>query len=284
MGREAELKAALEGFNIRRGMVEEAKRIREEKVAELASKEAVLTQQQETKELKEQEKEAAEGPEKEALEFYRKVEEEERRKKEESEAASRDAEAGEYFAILDTDADGLVTLEELRARSGLDTNKDGEVSEDEAKFFLSDQEHFTLDSFKTTGFVLLKPYLDLEMGQKNEVAEEEPKEEIDNLEDEGATPEVDWHPMMTPEPPAADPNAPDHPMMTTAPPTYDEDEDYPDEEDKEEDEEEDYDINDHEEDDFTAPAEEKKEKEPTMLSTRSPNLASVSTRCTSRPP
>ena len=242
-------------------MVEEAKRIREEKVAELASKEAVLTQQQETKELKEQEKEAAEGPEKEALEFYRKVEEEERRKKEESEAAARDAEAGEYFAILDTDADGLVTLEELRARSGLDTNKDGEVSEDEAKFFLSDQEHFTLDSFKTTGFVLLKPYLDLEMGQKNEVAEEEPKEEIDNVEEEGTTPEVDWHPMMTPEPPAADPNAPDHPMMTPAPPTYDEDEDYPDEEDKEEDEEEDYDINDHEEDDFTAPAEEKKEDE-----------------------
>jgi len=259
--RQAELKAALEGFNIRRGMVEEAKRIREEKVAELASKEAVLTQQQETKEVKEQEKEAAEGPEKEALEFYRKVEEEERRKKEESEAAARDAEAGEYFAILDTDADGLVTLEELKARSGLDTNKDGEVSEDEAKFFLSDQEHFTLDSFKTTGFVLLKPYLDLEMGQKNEVAEEEPKEEIDNVEEEGTTPEVDWHPMMTPEPPAADPNAPDHPMMTPAPPTYDEDEDYPDEEDKEEDEEEDYDINDHEEDDFTAPAEEKKEDE-----------------------
>jgi len=259
--REAELKAALEGFNIRRGMVEEAKRIREEKVAELASKEAVLTQQQETKELKEQEKEAAEGPEKEALEFYRKVEEEERRKKEESEAAARDAEAGEYFAILDTDADGLVTLEELRARSGLDTNKDGEVSEDEAKFFLSDQEHFTLDSFKTTGFVLLKPYLDLEMGQKNEVAEEEPKEDIHNVEEEGTAPEVDWHPMMTPEPPAADPNAPDHPMMTPAPPTYDEDEDYPDEEDKEEDEEEDYDINDHEEDDFTAPAEEKKEDE-----------------------
>merc|ERR1719195_1116667 len=165
--RQAELKAALEGFNIRRGMVEEAKRIREEKVAELASKEAVLTQQQETKEVKEQEKEAAEVPEKEALEFYRKVEEEERRKKEESEAAARDAEAGDYFAILDSDADGIVTIDELRARSGLDTNKDGEVSEEEAKFFLSDQEHFTPETFKTTGFVLLKPYLDLEKGQAN---------------------------------------------------------------------------------------------------------------------
>merc|ERR1719295_786267 len=233
--KQAELKAALEGFNIRRGMVEEAKRIREEKVADLASKEAVLIQQESIKELKEKEKEAAEGPEKEALEFYRKVEEEERRKKEESEAAARDAEAGEYFAILDSDADGVVTIEELRARSGLDTNKDGEVSKEEAKFFLSDQEHFTPETFKTTGFVLLKPYLDLEKGQPE--PEEVPKEEIESVdEEEGTTPEVDWHPMMTPEPPAADPNAPDHPMMTPAPPTFDEDEDYPDEEDDKEEE------------------------------------------------
>ena len=241
-------------------MVEEAKRIREEKVADLASKEAVLIQQESIKELKEKEKEAAEGPEKEALEFYRKVEEEERRKKEESEAAARDAEAGEYFAILDSDADGVVTIEELRARSGLDTNKDGEVSEEEAKFFLSDQEHFTPETFKTTGFVLLKPYLDLEKGQPE--PEEVTKEEIESVdEEEGTTPEVDWHPMMTPEPPAADPNAPDHPMMTPAPPTFDEDEDYPDEEDDKEEDEEDYDINDHDDEDLSAPSEEKKEEE-----------------------
>jgi len=258
--KQAELKAALEGFNIRRGMVEEAKRIREEKVADLASKEAVLIQQESVKELKEKEKEAAEGPEKEALEFYRKVEDEERRKKEESEAAARDAEAGEYFAILDSDADGVITIEELRARSGLDTNKDGEVSEEEAKFFLSDQEHFTHETFKTTGFVLLKPYLDLEKGQPE--PEEATKEEIESVgEEEGTTPEVDWHPMMTPEPPAADPNAPDHPMMTPAPPTFDEDEDYPDEDDDKEEDEEDYDINDHDDEDLSAPSEEKKEEE-----------------------
>ena len=38
-------------------MVEEAKRIREEKVVDLASKEAVLIQQESVKELKEKEKE-----------------------------------------------------------------------------------------------------------------------------------------------------------------------------------------------------------------------------------
>ena len=40
-------------------MVEEAKRIREEKVADLASKEAVLIQQESIKELKEKEKNIA---------------------------------------------------------------------------------------------------------------------------------------------------------------------------------------------------------------------------------
>ena len=40
--------------------------------------------------------------------------------------------------------------------------KDGSVSEEEAKFFLAGNEEFTLDSFKDTGFVLLKPYLELE--------------------------------------------------------------------------------------------------------------------------
>ena len=43
-------------------MVEEAKKMREEKVVELASKEAVLIQQESVKELKEKEKEAAEVP------------------------------------------------------------------------------------------------------------------------------------------------------------------------------------------------------------------------------
>ena len=166
----------------------------------------------------------------------------------------------DIFSRLDTNQDGVVTIEELRARSGLDTNKDGEVSEEEAKFFLSDQDHFTPETFKTTGFVLLKPYLDLEKGLPE--AEDLSKEEIESVgEEEGTTPEVDWHPMMTPEPPAADPNAPDHPMMTPAPPTFDEDEDYHDEEDDKEEDEEDYDINDHDDEDLSAPSQEKKEEE-----------------------
>merc|ERR1712038_1738521 len=85
-------------------------------------------------------------------------------------------------------------------------------------------------------------------------------ETVGDNDDEGTTPEVDWHPMMTPEPPAADPNAPDHPMMTPAPPTFDEDEEYTEEEDDREEDEEDYDINDHDEEDLSAPADSSEEK------------------------
>merc|ERR1719309_186472 len=191
-------------------MVEEAKRLQEEKVAELATKEAKKVEQEAVKQEKEQLKEAAEAPEKEALDFYKKLEEEENKKKMEQEEEENKAKADAMFASLDTDSDGKLTVAELQARPGLDTNKDGEVSEEEARFFLgADQEHFEIESFRSAGYVLVKPYLELE--------DAAPEEEVNEEETAGTTPEVDWHPMMTPEPPKADPHAPDHPMMTPSP-------------------------------------------------------------------
>ena len=124
-----------------------------------------------------------------------------------------------------------------KARHGLGTNQDGEISEDEAKFFLGDKESFSL----------IKPYLDLEKVAPP-VAEE----------DEGAVPPTQEyhppdHPMMTPSPEEVDPEKPDYPMNTPPPPT---EEDEYDEEEREDDDE-DYDINDHEE-----PREPEKEAEP----------------------
>merc|ERR1719466_717012 len=102
------------------------------KVQELEAKKAQLvTSKDEKLKLKDE----AEAPEKEALDYYKRIEEEEKKRQEEEEAATAAAEAAEYFSILDTDMDGVVTMAELQARPGLDTNKDGEVSEDEAKFF-----------------------------------------------------------------------------------------------------------------------------------------------------
>ena len=94
-----------------------------------------------------------------------------------------------------------------KARHGLGTNQDGEISEDEAKFFLGDKESFSL----------IKPYLDLEKVAPP-VAED----------DERAVPPTQEyhppdHPMMTPPPKEVDPEKPDYPM-NMHPPLTEEDE------------------------------------------------------------
>merc|ERR1719154_462242 len=175
-------------------------------VQELENKKAEL---ETNKAEKEKLKEEAEAPEKEALDYYKRIEEEEKKKQEEAAAVASAAEAAESFSVLDTDNDGSIPIGERQARPGLDTNKDGDVSEEEAKFFLGDKETFDIETFKESGFALLKPYLELERAAPADVE--------DNVE---LTPPVEEyhepdHPMMTPPPPAYDP---DHPMMTPPPP------------------------------------------------------------------
>jgi len=181
----AQAKVALEGFNIKQGMINEGKILQEERASQLAEKEnRKLSLEAEKEELR-LAKEAAEAPEKEALEFYRQLEEEENKKREEEEKEAKAAEAEVYFKELDTDADGFITVQELQARPGLDTNKDGDVSEEEAQFFLSGSDQFDLDSFKSTGFLLLKPYLDLEQVEPEVEPEVVQEPELDeNLQQE----------------------------------------------------------------------------------------------------
>merc|ERR1711892_375159 len=251
-------RVAIEGFKKRKSMVNEAKVLLDEqlvKVQELEAKKAGL---EASKENKQKYKEETEAPEKEALDYYRRIEEEEKKKQEEVEAAAAAADAVEYFSILDTDLDGVVTMSELQARPGLDTNKDGEVSEEEAKFFLGDQETFDIESFVESKFALIKPYLELEQ------AAPAPTEDAEEVE---LTPPVEEyhapdHPMMTPPPTDFDPDAPDHPMMTPSP--EDVESDYTEETDEDENEDMDYDINDHEDEDDeeTAKADDIKEDKP----------------------
>merc|ERR1711892_179860 len=234
-------RVAIEGFKKRKSMVNEAKVLLDEqlvKVQELEAKKAGL---EASKENKQKYKEETEAPEKEALDYYRRIEEEEKKKQEEEEAASAAAEAAKYFSILDTDLDGVVTMTELQARPGLDTNKDGEVSEEEAKFFLGDQETFDIESFVESKFALIKPYLELEQ------AAPVPTEDAEELE---LTPPVEEY------------HAPDHPMMTPSP--EDVESDYTEETDEDENEDMDYDINEHEDEDDeeTAKADDIKEDKP----------------------
>jgi len=190
--REAALAAARvaqEGFNIKQGMIEEGRRVQEEKMQQISEKETLKTELANKKEELRLAKEAAEAPEKEALEFYRQLEEEENRKKEEEEKTVRDAEAEERFKELDTNQDNVISVEELLSVPGLDTNKDGSVSEEEVKFFLSGHDNFDLERFKTVGFVLLKPYLDLQVSTEAPTEHHDVEEGVTGHPEEGATAE-----------------------------------------------------------------------------------------------
>merc|ERR1719470_436937 len=248
-------RVALEGFKIRQSMANEAQVMLNEKMAQVQDQEKKKVELEALKEEKQKSKEEAEAPEKEALDYYKRIEEEEKKRQEEEEAASAAAEATEYFSLLDTDNDGTITMAELQARPGLDTNKDGEVSEDEAKFFLGDKETFDMETFKDTGFALLKPYLELQQVAPAPTDDAEAVELTPPVEEYHAPD----HPMMTPPPNDFDADAPDHPMMTPAPDAYGID-DYTEEND---DEDEDYDINNHDvEDENIAKTEEVKEETP----------------------
>lgn len=158
---EARAKVAMEGFNIKQGMIKEGQNLQDERVGQVAEKEAEKAKLEAEKEAARLAKEEAEKPEKEALDFYRQLEEEEKAKKEEEVRMKTDTDADELFNKLDTNQDNLITVDELQARPGLDTNKDGTVSLDEANFFLGGIEQFDRQSFRDVGYTLIKPYIDL---------------------------------------------------------------------------------------------------------------------------
>merc|ERR1712179_602724 len=106
---EAANRVALEGFKIRQSMVNEAKVMLDEKMVKVQELEAKKAELETSKEEKQKFKD-------EALDYYKRIEEEEKKRQEEEEAAAAATEAAEYFSILDTDTDGVVTMSELQAR------------------------------------------------------------------------------------------------------------------------------------------------------------------------
>ena len=78
-------------------------------------------------------KKVAEEPEKAALEKYTVIEAEKKAQRDAEQKIKDETDAREAFAHLDNDGDGILTIGELRSRQTFDTNRDGEVSEEEAK-------------------------------------------------------------------------------------------------------------------------------------------------------
>lgn len=152
------------GNQIRLDMAQKGKKMREEQKARLADLEKSKDQAEKIKEEKYTLKSEAEELENAALDVYRKAEEEERKLKEALEAQSNRAEAEEIFKKFDSNNNGKIELIELQTRIAFDKDRNGVVDEEEARYFLDNNDELDYESFITLAWPKIKPFLMLDSG------------------------------------------------------------------------------------------------------------------------
>ncbi|XP_058839943.1 glucosidase 2 subunit beta-like [Topomyia yanbarensis] len=130
-------------------------------------------------------KDEAEAIENAALKVYRDREEEARRAKQEADAMSNRDEAEETFLKYDSNQNQVLEIAELQTRIVFDRNRDGSVTEDEARFFLDDHEQVDFETFVTLCWPKIKPFLMLDSGLFK------PPSDVEELE--RGTEEADLH-------------------------------------------------------------------------------------------
>lgn len=150
-----------QGNQLRIQLITQGKQLKSDKKARLEQLQKDREEATKIKEEKETLKNKAEEFEKAALEVYRQAAEEERAKQ--SAAQDEEQEAFEHFQRLDSDHDGFIRLSDLQTRQTFDKDRNGEVSEEEAKYFLG---HDELDwsTFHAEAWARMKPYIMLEKG------------------------------------------------------------------------------------------------------------------------
>uniref|UniRef100_A0A8C9B7L3 Glucosidase 2 subunit beta n=1 Tax=Phocoena sinus TaxID=42100 RepID=A0A8C9B7L3_PHOSS len=163
-----------EGFRLKKILIEDWKRAREEKQKKLTELQAGKKSLEDQVELLRTLKEEAEKPEKEAKDQHRKLWEEQLT----ASKAQREQElATSAFQELDDDMDGAVSVAELQTHPELDTDGDGALSEGEAQVLPTD-----LPSPSVPALTEPKEEQPLVPSQP---AEEEDEEEEETEEEEG---------------------------------------------------------------------------------------------------
>lgn len=138
-----------QGYQKRLEYSAQGKQKTEESQASLTQKEAELEVIKKEVEDLAAAKDLAEEPERVAKEEHQKRWEEEKKVKVEAE---RQADAQFGFDELDTNSDGLVTVDELRTRYELDDDSDGDISEEEALGYLNSQQSIDFDTFYSSAW------------------------------------------------------------------------------------------------------------------------------------
>lgn len=152
------------GSVVRSEMSTKGKALKEEQTARLTTLQQSIDQAEALKLEREKIKEAAEREESAALEVYKQIIDAEKQRKADLEAESNRAEAEEKFKLFDSNGDGLIEVSEITTRVQFDSNRDGQVDEEEAKYFLDHNVQVGFETFVTKCWPRMKPYLMLDAG------------------------------------------------------------------------------------------------------------------------
>lgn len=170
LGREARAEAQRKmelvklGSQIRADLIQKGNKRRSDMANQLKQLEKDKAEAESMVSEKENIKNDAESVENDALRVYREADELDRAAKAAEEDKANRQEANDIFKKFDSDENGLITLSEIQTRSAFDKDKNGEVSEDEAKYFLAENTEVDLDIFVSEAWPLIKPFLMIEQG------------------------------------------------------------------------------------------------------------------------
>ncbi|XP_076259840.1 glucosidase 2 subunit beta [Rhynchophorus ferrugineus] len=166
------------GKQMRTELSQQGKKIKNEKQAKLNELRKNKEEAEKIKTEKEELKKQAEEVENKALEYYRELEEQHRKQKAEKESEKLREEAVDNFNKLDSNQDGLIDTSEIQTRQTFDRDRNGEVTEEEAKIFLDNQDSADLETFIEKSWPLMKPFVTLESGMFKPPALESEAEDL----------------------------------------------------------------------------------------------------------
>lgn len=152
------------GSKVRAEMSQKGKQMKEEHGTRLNTIQQSIEQADALKIERESIKKAAEEQETIALDVYKKIIEAEKQRKADLAAQENRAEAIEKFNLFDSNGDGVIEVNEITTRVQFDSNRDGQVDEEEAKYFLDHHDQVDLETFTTLCWPRMKPYMMLDAG------------------------------------------------------------------------------------------------------------------------